>query len=81
MSQHAKHLVAIAHCLNMPLLVGLPATQTKRLQNMMNSAARLISGVRKFELITPTLKELHWLHQPNQCGPEHLEGDFISVII
>ena len=27
----------------------------------MNSAARLISGVRKFEHITPTLKELLWL--------------------
>ena len=43
------------------LLVGLPATQTKRLQNIMHSAARLISDVINFEHITPTLEGLHWL--------------------
>ncbi len=43
------------------LYIGLPMSQISRLQNIINSAAQLISGVRKFEHITPTLKELHWL--------------------
>ena len=43
------------------LLVGLPTTQTRRLQSIMNSAAWLISGVRKFKHIPPTLRDLHWL--------------------
>ena len=43
------------------LFIGLPMSQISRLQNIINSAVQLISGVRKFEHITPTLKELHWL--------------------
>jgi hypothetical protein len=43
------------------LLVGLPATSLVRLQRVQNSAARLISGVRLRESITPTLRSLHWL--------------------
>ena len=34
---------------------------TDRLQHLMNSAARIISGTRKFENITPVLKTLHRL--------------------
>ena len=36
-------------------------TQISKLQNIINSAAHLISGVKKFEHITPVLKDLHWL--------------------
>ena len=43
------------------LLVDLPMTQIDRLQIMMNSVACLISGVSKYEHITPTLKDLHCL--------------------
>jgi hypothetical protein len=43
------------------LLVGLPATSLVRLQRVQNSAARLISGVRLRESITPTLRSFHWL--------------------
>ena len=43
------------------ILIGLPASQILRLQNIMNSSARLISGVKKFDHITPILKDLHWL--------------------
>jgi hypothetical protein len=32
-----------------------------RLQNVQNSAARLIARRRKFDHITPVMKELHWL--------------------
>ena len=40
------------------LLVGLPMVQIGKLQNLMNSAARLISGVKKFKHITPALMDL-----------------------
>jgi hypothetical protein len=32
-----------------------------RLQNVQNSPARLIARRRKFDHITPVMKELHWL--------------------
>ncbi len=43
------------------LLVGLPATQTNRLQHILNSAACLISGTKKCDHISPVLSDLHWL--------------------
>ena len=43
------------------LLVGLLATSLVRLQRVQNSAARLISGARLRESITPTLRSLHRL--------------------
>jgi len=43
------------------LLVGLPNSQLERLQRVQNSAARLISGARRFDHITPILRTLHWL--------------------
>ena len=33
----------------------------ERLQLVQNAAARLVSGTRKFDHITPVLKEMHWL--------------------
>jgi hypothetical protein len=42
-------------------LVGLPACLIQKLQAVMNSAARLIFNASKRDLITPLLKELHWL--------------------
>jgi hypothetical protein len=46
------------------LLVGLPNPQLERLQRVKNLAARLLSGARRFDHITPILRTLHWL--PNQ---------------
>ena len=43
------------------LLCGYPESQIKKLQRVQNVAARLISGRRKYDHITPVLKELHWL--------------------
>ena len=43
------------------LLYGLPKLMIDRLQNVQNSAARLIARRRKFDHITPVMKELHWL--------------------
>ena len=43
------------------LLVGVPNTILSRLQNVQNTAARLISRSSRYSHITPILKELHWL--------------------
>ena len=43
------------------LLYGLPKHLLERLQRVQNTAARIITKTRKFEHITPVLKELHWL--------------------
>ncbi len=43
------------------LYFGLPQCQTKKLQCVQNSAARLITNTGRREHITPVLKALHWL--------------------
>ena len=43
------------------LLYGLPKCDISRLQRIQNAAARLVTGTRKREHITPILKQLHWL--------------------
>jgi hypothetical protein len=47
-------------------LAGLPAVQLNRLQTVLNAAARLIFTARKYEHITPLLRELHWLRIPER---------------
>ena len=43
------------------LLYGVPKNQIKKLQRVQNAAARVVTRSRKFEHITPSLIELHWL--------------------
>ena len=43
------------------LLIGTPRYILNKLQNVQNTAARLISRTPRFSHITPVLKELHWL--------------------
>jgi len=43
------------------LLYGITKENTNRLQLVQNSLARLITGTRKFDHITPVLAKLHWL--------------------
>ena len=43
------------------LLYGTPKYQLDRLQRVLNAAARLTCYVPRFNHITPTLMELHWL--------------------
>lgn len=43
------------------LLYGLPKHSIAKLQNVQNAAARVIAGLREFDHISPTLRELHWL--------------------
>ena len=43
------------------LLFGLPKSTLNQLQLVQNAAARLLSGKKKHDHITPVLKSLHWL--------------------
>ena len=42
-------------------LAGIPQHLLRRLQSVMNAAARLIYSSSRFEPITPLLRQLHWL--------------------
>ena len=42
-------------------LTAQPRKQLDRLQFVMNAAARLVFSVRKYDHITPLLRDLHWL--------------------
>ena len=43
------------------LLNGQTKRNISNLQRIQNNAARVVTGTKKFEHITPALKELHWL--------------------
>jgi len=44
------------------LFFGLPDTSISKLQSVQNAAARLFGGLRKFDHVTPILRDqLHWL--------------------
>ena len=43
------------------LFLGLPLAQIGRLQRIQNEAARLVTGTRHRDHLTPLLRALHWL--------------------
>jgi len=43
------------------LFVGVTGRLLDKLQLLQNAAARLVTGARKFDRITPVMQELHWL--------------------
>ena len=47
-------------------LAGLPHQLLDRIQSVMNAAARLVFTVRKYDHITPLLRDLHWLRTPQR---------------
>ena len=47
-------------------LAGAPASLLDKLQSVMNAAARLIFSARKYDHVTPLLRELHWLRVPER---------------
>ena len=50
------------------LLAGVPRSATDKLQRVLNAAARLVSGTRKFDLGLSRLLhvDLHWLDVPER---------------
>jgi len=51
-------------CYGSTTLAGLPSVQLDRLQSVLNAAMQLIYRHRKFDHVSPLLKELHWLRVP-----------------
>jgi len=47
-------------------LASLPGNQLDRLQSVTNATARLVCSARKYEHITPRLRDLHWLRVSEQ---------------
>ena len=43
------------------LLFGLPDIHINKLKHVQHAAARLVTGARKSDHITPILEKLHWL--------------------
>ena len=43
------------------LLFGLPNNMIRKLQSVINTAARVVTKTRKYDSISPVLYELHWL--------------------
>ena len=61
---HAFVLCHIDFCNS--LIFGLPQQQTRKLQVLQNAAARLVTRTRKYDSITPVLRNLHWLPVHNR---------------
>jgi len=47
---------------------GLPAHQYRRLQSVLSATARLIYQRRRFDHVTPLLRDLHWLKVPERVA-------------
>ena len=56
---HELVILRLDHC--NALYMGLPLRLMRKLQMVQNAVARLLSGVRKYHHISPTLPMLHWL--------------------
>ena len=48
------------------VLAGLPKHDLNRLQSVINAAARLTTGARRYDHVTLLLKDLHWLRVPER---------------
>jgi hypothetical protein len=47
-------------------LYGLPSYSYNTMQSVLNAAARSVSRRRRYDDVTPTLVDLHWLHVPER---------------
>ena len=66
------------------LLFGLPCSLLHKLQLVQNCAARLTLGGGKYDLITPLLRELHWLpveHRITFKAVNNLAPSYISNLL
>ncbi len=56
------------------MYIGISQSYMNHLQTVQNAAARLLTGTRKYEHITPVLLSLHWL-------PVHFKIEFKIVLL
>jgi hypothetical protein len=49
-------------------LAGLSDRRTRKLQSVLHAAARLVFSARKFDHVTPLLRDLHWLRIPERIS-------------
>jgi len=61
------------------LLTGVNEGLLRRLQSAQNAAARLVTGTRRCEHITPALRQLHWLPVGNWSSISRLPGQLVAV--
>jgi len=61
---HALVVSKVDYCNS--VLAGVIGNLLYRLQSVLNAAARLVFMARKFDRITPLLRELHWLKVPER---------------
>ena len=47
-------------------LAGITSLQLRRLQSVMNAAARLVLSASRSDHVTPLLRRLHWLRAPER---------------
>jgi len=50
------------------MMAGASSTQLRRLQSVLNAAARLVSSASKYEIVTWLLRQLHWLKVPERIN-------------
>ena len=65
------------------LLYDIPKYQRDKLQRIQNTAARMITGARSSDHITPLLKSLHWLPVEARIAPwgtPDLTEDYEEVV-
>ena len=48
------------------VLIGLPVYLQRRLQSVLNAAARLVFRLRRYDHVTDALATLHWLRLPQR---------------
>jgi len=81
-STFQKLVVALVHSrleYGNGVLVGIPAHLMRRLQSVLNAAARLIFNLKRSDHITDALVSLHWLPVPERIQLHYITLHFFNV--
>ena len=61
------------------LLFGMSAASLRKLQGVQNTAVRILTGSRKYDHITPVLRQLHWLPMEYRVQYKILLGTYKAM--
>ena len=50
------------------VMAGASSTQLRRLQSVLNAAARLVCSASEYDSVTGLLRQLHWLKVPERIS-------------